>query len=153
MDVQVPVNTQATVYVPASNVAAVQENGIALTTVKDIKVVGTEAGYVKLQLGSGTYHFTTTEAAATAANRNLDEYVGNYRVTGGMISNIKVKLENNRLQVEVRNNSGPIDPIKNKKDVFQSADGSTVTFMRNEKGDVTRVVMKALGISFEGTKQ
>ena len=74
-------------------------------------------------------------------------------VTGGMISNIKVKLENNRLQVEVRNNSGPIDPIKNKKDVFQSADGSTVTFMRNEKGDVTRVVMKALGISFEGTKQ
>ncbi|HEY5406721.1 MAG TPA: family 78 glycoside hydrolase catalytic domain [Ginsengibacter sp.] len=57
MDVEIPVNTTATVYVPASSANSVTENGLSLNTVKDIKISGIENGYVVLELGSGKYHF------------------------------------------------------------------------------------------------
>ncbi len=57
MNVEIPVNTTATIYVPAPMPEAVTENGMALTELKDIKVGGTEKGYVILNLGSGKYQF------------------------------------------------------------------------------------------------
>lgn len=59
MDVEIPANTTATVYVPAANAEAITENGKSLSTVAEIKVTGAENGYVVLQLGSGKYQFTT----------------------------------------------------------------------------------------------
>ena len=61
MDVEIPVNTTATVYVPANNVNSVTENGMLLNSVKDIKVAGTEDGYVVLHIGSGKYHFVVKQ--------------------------------------------------------------------------------------------
>jgi alpha-L-rhamnosidase len=58
MNVDIPANTTATVFVPTANVANVSENGNPLSTITDIKVVGSAGGYVQLQVGSGTYHFT-----------------------------------------------------------------------------------------------
>ncbi|CAN5479877.1 glycoside hydrolase family 78 protein [soil metagenome] len=55
VDVEIPANTTATVYLPASNANAVTESGNALTA--DIKVTGTENGYVMVEVGSGVYHF------------------------------------------------------------------------------------------------
>ena len=57
MDVEIPVNTTATIYVPANNANSVSENGTAVNSVKDIKIAGTEDGYVVLHVGSGNYHF------------------------------------------------------------------------------------------------
>jgi alpha-L-rhamnosidase len=57
-DVEIPANTSATVYIPASDASSVFEGGKALTTVKEIQVVGKEEGYVVLKLGSGKYRFT-----------------------------------------------------------------------------------------------
>ena len=61
MDVEIPANTTATVFVPASNASAITENGKALSSVDGVKVSGTEQGYVVLQIGSGIYHFTVTK--------------------------------------------------------------------------------------------
>lgn len=58
MDVEIPANTTATVYVPAASTGTVTESGMALGSVKDITVDRTEAGYVVLTLGSGVYHFS-----------------------------------------------------------------------------------------------
>ncbi|MDB5277781.1 MAG: Bacterial alpha-L-rhamnosidase [Ferruginibacter sp.] len=57
MDVEIPANTTATIYVPTTTATAVTENGKAVSTLTDIKVAGTEEGYVLLQVGSGKYHF------------------------------------------------------------------------------------------------
>ena len=58
MDVEIPANTIATVYVPAKNEASVFESDKAISLSKDIQVTGTEDGYVILKVGSGKYHFT-----------------------------------------------------------------------------------------------
>ncbi|HEY8660959.1 MAG TPA: family 78 glycoside hydrolase catalytic domain [Hanamia sp.] len=57
MDVEIPANTTATIYVPAKNEASVLESGNALSSTKEIQVAGSEGGYVELKVGSGKYHF------------------------------------------------------------------------------------------------
>lgn len=56
-DVEVPVNTKATVYVPAASANSITESGKPLASVKEISVKGEEPGYVKVEVGSGKYSF------------------------------------------------------------------------------------------------
>jgi alpha-L-rhamnosidase len=56
---EVPANTTAVIYIPASDAKSVLEGGKALPSLKDIKVLGTENNYVKVSVGSGRYEFTT----------------------------------------------------------------------------------------------
>jgi alpha-L-rhamnosidase len=59
MDVEVPANTRATVYIPAGSVDSIKEGEAALNSVKDVKVVGKEDDYVAVEIGSGKYHFVS----------------------------------------------------------------------------------------------
>ena len=56
MNVEIPVNTTAIVFVPAENAGTIKESGKVLSQV-DIKVKSSKDGYVVLELGSGAYHF------------------------------------------------------------------------------------------------
>lgn len=57
MNVEIPANTKATVFVPAQNADAIKESGKVLSEVNELKVKGSEDGYVQMELGSGVYHF------------------------------------------------------------------------------------------------
>jgi alpha-L-rhamnosidase len=61
MDIEIPANTTATVYVPATKSGTIAESGKSISKAIDIKVAGEEKGYVVLQLGSGKYHFATAK--------------------------------------------------------------------------------------------
>ena len=61
MDVEIPANTTATVYVPVANASGITEGGKSISALTDIKISGTEDGYVVLQLGSGSYHFAASK--------------------------------------------------------------------------------------------
>lgn len=65
MDVEVPPNTRATVYVPADNKDSVYENGAVVSNIK-----GFEDGYVVLELGSGSYHFTSIKKVGKTIGTN-----------------------------------------------------------------------------------
>jgi alpha-L-rhamnosidase len=61
MDVEIPVNTTATVFVPANSVESVMEGGASLSANKDLQVVRAAGGYVELTVGSGVYHFSVVK--------------------------------------------------------------------------------------------
>lgn len=61
MEIEVPANTTATVFIPAKSVDAVAESGAPITQSKDIKLLETKEGSVKLSLGSGKYQFTVNK--------------------------------------------------------------------------------------------
>ncbi|WP_132053789.1 family 78 glycoside hydrolase catalytic domain [Pseudocnuella soli] len=71
MEVVIPANTQASVFIPAPSVNAVREGDMALSQNGAIKVIGYHNGYVQVKIGSGSYQFTTTGsgAATTSAKR------------------------------------------------------------------------------------
>ena len=57
MDVEIPANTTATVFVPASDLNNVTESGKILSKANGIQMKNAEDGYLVLNLGSGIYHF------------------------------------------------------------------------------------------------
>jgi alpha-L-rhamnosidase len=57
MDVEIPHNTTATVYIPAKDANSVKESGLVLSEIKGLKVIGKEDNYVGVEIGSGVYHF------------------------------------------------------------------------------------------------
>jgi len=59
MDINIPANTTAVIYVPASNAQSIMENGRPLGEQKEITVSGFGNKTATLQTGSGTYHFTS----------------------------------------------------------------------------------------------
>nr|MBA2563508.1 family 78 glycoside hydrolase catalytic domain [Chitinophagaceae bacterium] len=59
LNVTVPPNTNAIVYVPAKETENIKESGKLLSTVKGAKVTGKQAGYVTVEIGSGKYQFTS----------------------------------------------------------------------------------------------
>jgi alpha-L-rhamnosidase len=59
MDVEIPSNTTASIYIPATTAESITENGKPLSDQKEIVVTGSEANYIKLETGSGIYHFST----------------------------------------------------------------------------------------------
>jgi alpha-L-rhamnosidase len=57
INVTIPVNATATIYLPADNVDQIREGGNPLKEVQDIKVVGKENGRFLIRIGSGKYKF------------------------------------------------------------------------------------------------
>jgi alpha-L-rhamnosidase len=60
-DIQVPVNTTATVYVPAASAASVTEGGRPAGQSEAVKFLRMEEGNAIYEIGSGAYHFQSEE--------------------------------------------------------------------------------------------
>lgn len=58
LNVEIPVNTTATIFIPAGNVDAVYESGKKIKSLKQIQVTGYKDGKVMIKTGSGKYRFT-----------------------------------------------------------------------------------------------
>lgn len=61
LTIEIPVNTKATILIPAAEVAAITESGKSLNDVSDVEVVGKEDNYVVVKTGSGLYSFETND--------------------------------------------------------------------------------------------
>jgi alpha-L-rhamnosidase len=70
MDVEIPANTTATVFVPAASASQVLENNKPISLAKEIKIGDAKDGYVSLTLGSGQYHFVVTGIASGRVTTN-----------------------------------------------------------------------------------
>jgi len=57
LTVTIPANTSATLYLPTSNAASVQEGGAPASRAKGVKLLQEERGCAVFSLGSGTYRF------------------------------------------------------------------------------------------------
>jgi len=57
LEIVIPPNTSATVYLPATDIRNITESGIALAEVPSIRRVGHEAGHTVIEMGSGRYFF------------------------------------------------------------------------------------------------
>lgn len=59
LDVEIPANTTATLYIPATDANAITESG-KIVTEANIKILKMEESYLVVQLGSGKYQFLST---------------------------------------------------------------------------------------------
>jgi len=59
LDVTIPTNTSATVYIPASDATSVMEGRKAATEAEGVRLIGAKDGIALFEVGSGTYRFTS----------------------------------------------------------------------------------------------
>jgi alpha-L-rhamnosidase len=57
MDVTIPVNSKATVFIPAKNYKSITESNLPVDKLEGISFLRLENNYAVFQVGSGTYHF------------------------------------------------------------------------------------------------
>lgn len=60
LKVEIPVNTSATVYLPATSLNSIREGGVSLDKSRGVRVERTEGNVVVLGIDSGIYHFSVT---------------------------------------------------------------------------------------------
>ena len=66
LDVEIPVNTTATVYIPITNSNdVIYESGVSVAAAPGIKMATPETGYMVVNVGSGNYHFLRTAIKTT----------------------------------------------------------------------------------------
>ena len=63
LDAEVPANTQATIFVPATEADAVREGGGPAARARGVSLLRFAHGAAVFRVGSGAYHFTSTVAA------------------------------------------------------------------------------------------
>ncbi|WP_159868328.1 MULTISPECIES: family 78 glycoside hydrolase catalytic domain [unclassified Raoultella] len=59
LNVSVPANTKAFIYIPAKDNTFIKESGVDLKSVPGLKIIGKEDGFIKVLVGSGNYKFTS----------------------------------------------------------------------------------------------
>jgi hypothetical protein len=59
MNVTIPANTTALVYIPSAAGSVIKESGKDISGAKDIQIIGEENGRKILKVGSGTFQFTS----------------------------------------------------------------------------------------------
>jgi alpha-L-rhamnosidase len=64
-NIEIPANTTADIFLPATQADDITEGDKALASDKDITIGKSEDGYVGLKVGSGIYHFVVNSVVAT----------------------------------------------------------------------------------------
>jgi alpha-L-rhamnosidase len=57
MEVKVPVNVKASIYIPANSADDILEGDVPATKAEGLKFIGMEEGYAVFEAGSGHYSF------------------------------------------------------------------------------------------------
>jgi alpha-L-rhamnosidase len=57
IEVSIPANSTAEIYLPATDVQQVTTYGLPLSASKDITVIGVDAGKLRIKAGSGCFLF------------------------------------------------------------------------------------------------
>src|SRR5690606_25154011 len=74
LNVTIPVNTTATVYVPADSEWAVTENGEFAHEAEGVTFVGMEDGYAVYEVGSGSYAFSAGTLNAADIKKLVEHF-------------------------------------------------------------------------------
>jgi alpha-L-rhamnosidase len=151
LDIEIPANTTSTIFIPAINADDITESDKPLTEVPDIKILPVVDGFVGIETGSGSWHFTARRAAN--AHADYSDYVGKYKVEGGMSDLIEVSVQQDKLYVTINSNKGELFPVQDEKDRFTDASSHAVTFQRDENGRVISIQVEIGDTQMMGKKQ
>jgi alpha-L-rhamnosidase len=152
LEVEIPVNTTATVYLPASDVKSVTENGKAIADIPEIRTAPTESGQVLLKIGSGKYKFTVAGAGIKILKIKPEDYTGKYKVTGLAFPYVEIVDEKGVLTAKTLFFSQPLEASPEQTDVFLGGEGP-VRFSRNAQGKVDHLTISIMGGLVEGVRE
>ncbi|MFP4192242.1 MAG: family 78 glycoside hydrolase catalytic domain [Candidatus Hydrogenedentota bacterium] len=70
-EVELPANTSAELHLPVTTADALAENDVSAEEAEGVRIVGEEAGRLRIELSAGHYHFTWPEDALVEAGTSV----------------------------------------------------------------------------------
>jgi alpha-L-rhamnosidase len=152
LEVEIPVNTTASVWLPVSDVKSVTENGQPISAFPEIRVAPAENGMVVLKIGSGKYKFVAAGAGIKTLKIKPEDYTGKYKVTGLAFPYIEIVDEKGVLTAKTLFFSQPLEADPDHADVFLGGE-EPVRFSRNAQGRVDHLTLTMMGGLVEGVRE
>jgi cytochrome c len=89
---------------------------------------------------------------ADVSKIDLNDYVGKYKMTGLPFPYIEVSVQDGKLTMKAGEQGGEISPT-GEADTFDAGGKATLLFIRDDKKNVAKLQMEAMGFKFDGEKE
>ena len=80
-------------------------------------------------------------------------FIGKYKYEGLPFEYMEVSVKDGKLFYSGGEYSGSLDPLKDKKDVFDASGAAVFTFVRNNENKVTDLKIDYQGMTFTGKRE
>jgi alpha-L-rhamnosidase len=149
--ITVPVNTRAEVYLLSEDYTQIREGKKPIESQKLIEFLGSEAGYSKVLLGSGSYEFSIPIEENLASNR-LNKIIGDYTAFTGFGSDFSVINEGEKLYIVLKENKVELIPKGEDTYVFASNPEYTFKIQRSRAQSIRSVRVEIGEMSYNAAK-
>jgi alpha-L-rhamnosidase len=149
--ITVPVNTRAEVYLLSEDYTQIREGKKPIESQKSIEFLGSEAGYSKVLLGSGSYEFSIPIEENLASNR-LNKIIGDYTAFTGFGSDFSVINEGEKLYIVLKENKVELIPKGEDTYVFASNPEYTYKIQRSRAQSIRSVRVEIGEMSYKAAK-
>ena len=150
--ITVPVNTRAEVYLLSEDYTQIREGKKPIESQKSIEFLGSEAGYSKVLLGSGSYEFSIPIEENLASNR-LNKIIGDYTAFTGFGSDFSVINEGGKLYIVLKENKEKLIPNGEDTYVFASNPEYTFETQRSRAQSIRSVRVEIGEMSYNAAKE
>lgn len=111
------------------------------------------AAFVLLTLQSFAQTTKMTDSAAVFSIADSATFTGKYKYENLPFEYMTVSVQDGKLYYSGGEYSGPLTPVKDKKDVFDGNDNSVFTFVRDNDNKVTAMQIDYQGESYMGKRE
>ena len=90
--------------------------------------------------------------AAPAPKTNLEDYVGKYKMTGLPFQYIEISVKDGKLMIIAGEQGGELKAT-DAPDKFDADGQAIINFIRDDKQKVTKMILEADGVKFDGIRE
>ena len=126
----------------SENFSQIREGKKLIESLKSLKFLGSEEGYSKVLLGSGSYEFSIPLSESLATTQ-LNELIGNYTAYNGLVSIFlsfqkgkKLFIRLKEIKKLVPNGKDAIFLLQIQNSLYHSAKSTTLKSVRVEMGEM-----------------
>ena len=149
--ITIPANTQAEVYLLSENFSQIREGKKPIESLKSLKFLGSEEGYSKVLLGSGSYEFSIPLSESLATTQ-LNELIGNYTAYNGFGIDFSIVSEGQKLFIRLKENKEELVPNGKDAYIFASNPEFTFTIQRSRAQTLKSVRVEMGEMQYNATK-
>ena len=111
------------------------------------------AAFVLMALQSSAQTTKMTDSAAVFSIADSATFIGKYKYENLPFEYMTISVQDGKLYYSGGEYSGPLNPIKDKKDVFDANGNAVFTFVRDSDNKVTGMQIDYQGESYMGKRE
>jgi hypothetical protein len=141
LQIEIPVNTKAEVYIPSKDLSEITEGETAIEHSRDIQILETTTTYTKLSLGSGKFQFKCLYPTPMILEM-LQDFSGSYESTRSFGPEIEIKVDNENVFLHFNQEQFLLKEIEADYYHFHENSEKTVRFTRTRTGRIFSIVIQ-----------